>query len=307
MSIKIALAGNPNCGKTTLFNALTGSNQFNIKSRITESLAGRIGIITLLPLSIEELKDSALISTEPYEIIFKGMYHPLYDRNKNFNSRDWFENYITTYLDLDIQEQINLNNLSSFRKFIQFCAIYSGNIFSMSEIARDIGVSSVTIKSWLSILEASFTIYLLEPAFENLGKKLIKAPKLYFTDTGLLCHLLRIRSREELLLSKYKGAVVETFAFSQLLKKRTNFAERPEMSYFRDTNGFEIDFIAEWDELKAIEVKSDSKTEKKMTNNLKKYNEMQLKNQRNVSSLVYYLGDITGTFNGVKYISWKDW
>ena len=283
---------------------LTGSSQFRLKQNITDSLAGRIGLIKLLPFSIEELKEAGILPDEPYDMFFKGFYPPLHDGNKHFYLDDWFENYIDTYLDLDVQDQINPSNLSAFRKFIHVCALYSGQIINYESISRDIGVSSVTIKNWCSILEASYIIHFLEVDSNNLGRTVVKTPKLYFVDSGLLCHLLRLESKEELLLDSHKGAVVETVAVSELLKKRFNDAKKANLTYYRDKNGFEVDVIADWKKSFAIEVKSRSDLEKKLSNSVRKYVGLRTDS---VQGSIFYLGDVSCEINGIRYISWKEW
>jgi len=201
---------------------LTGSSQFRLRQNMSDSMAGRVSLLKLLPFSVRELKDENRLPDNPYDIIFGGQYPPLYDPDRHFIVEDWYESYLDTYLDLDVRDQINADNLSVFKKFIQVCAVYSGQLLSMDNIARDVGVSAPTIKKWLSILEASFIVHFLEPDTNNLGKSIVKTPKLYFVDSGLLCHLLRLDSKEDLLLSRHKGAVVETFAVAELLKHRLN-------------------------------------------------------------------------------------
>lgn len=283
---------------------LTGSSQFKLKKKIKESLSGRIGIVNLLPLSIAELSESGILGDDAYDYAFNGFYTPFYDEKKHFDREDWFENYIDTYIERDVADEIRVSNLSQFKKFIQFCAIYSGQMLNMESISREIGVSANTIKSWLSILENSFIVHLLEPDTNNLGRSIVKTPKLYFVDVGLLCYLLRIESKEELLLSRYKGAVVETMAVAELLKSRFNKGRKAELTYFRDTNGFEVDVIADWHKTYALEVKSDFETEKKQSANVRKYIELR---DTEINGYVYYLGDITCDINNIKYVSWKDW
>lgn len=283
---------------------LTGSSQFRLKQNITDSLAGRVGLLKLLPFSIQELKDEGLLPDDPYDVFFKGFYPPLHDKEKNFYPEDWFENYIETYLDLDVKDQINPDNINIFRKFIQLCALYSGQIINYDGISKNIGVSAVTVKSWCSILEASYIIHFVEADSNNLGKAIIKSPKLYFVDSGLLCYLLRLDSKEELLLDEHKGAVVETVAVSELLKSRFNIAKKSNLTYFRDKSGFEVDMIADWKHSFAAEIKSNCDAEKKFSANVKKY--VGLKND-GTEAEVYYLGDITCSINDTKYISWKNW
>ena len=284
---------------------LTGSSQFRLRNNITDSMAGRVALVRLLPLSITELKHENLLSDNAYDLIFKGQYPPLYDSTKNFIRNDWYDNYIDTYLDLDVADNINPANLSTFRKFIQICALHSGQILSMDSISRELGISAPTVKNWLSILETSYIIHLLEAESNSLGKTLIKSPKLYFIDSGLLCHLLRLTSKEDLLLSQYKGAVVETFAVAELLKSRMNVGRKPNLTYFRDKNGFEVDTIADWGHTFVIEIKSNSDAEKKLSGNTRKY--IALRNDPNVKGAVFYLGDISMVIDDIQYVSWKDW
>ena len=275
---------------------LTGSSQFRLKQNMTDSMAGRAAFLKLLPFSVRELKEEGILADNPYEIIFGGQYPPLYDPEKHFIPDDWYESYIDTYLDLDVRDQINAENLSSFKKFIQVCAIHSGQLLSMDSMARDVGVSAPSIKKWLSILEASYIIHFLEPDTNNLGKSIVKTPKLYFIDSGLLCHLLRLDTKEELLLSRYKGAVVETFAVAELLKQRMNRGKKPNLTFYRDKYGFEVDTIADWKHTFAIEIKSSGAPEY-----------LELRDDPDAKNAVFYLGDISMNINGTPYVSWKDW
>ena len=283
---------------------LTGSSQFRLKQNITDSLAGRIGILKLLPFSMQELADEDMLPDDPYDLFFKGLYPPLHDPEKHFLVDDWFENYIDTYLDLDVKDQINPSNLRAFRKFIQICALYSGQLVNYDGISRDIGVSAVTVKSWCSILEASYIIHFLEPDTNNLGRTIVKTPKLYFVDPGLMCYLLRLDSKEELLLNDRKGAVVETAAVSELLKSRFNSAKKSNLTFYRDKNGFEVDIVADWRHSFAMEIKSNSDTEKKLSSNIRQYVKMR---SDDTEPQVLYLGNISCDINGVRYLSWKDW
>lgn len=283
---------------------LTGSSQFRLKENITDSLAGRVGLINLLPFSIDELKDEGILSDNPYDYVFNGMYPPLYDKDKCFIRDDWFENYINTYLDLDVKDKINPSNINAFRKLLLMCALYSGQQINYEKLSNAVGVSAVTVKSWLSILEASFIIHFLEVNTNNIGRSLVKTPKMYFVDSGLMCYLLRLDTKEELLLDPHKGAAVETMAVSELLKSRYNNGKRAYLSYYRDKNGLEVDVIADWKKTYAIEIKSQSDTEKKMSENIRKYID---KREDKIDGMVYYMGDLTCTINGTRYVSWKDW
>lgn len=283
---------------------LTGSSQFRLKENISDSLAGRAGYIKLLPFSLGELKDEGMLLDSPYDYVCNGFYPPLYDTGKHFIREDWIENYIDTYLDLDVKDQINPSNVRAFGKMVRLCAAYSSQLVGYERLARDVGVSAVTIKQWLSILEASYIIHFLQPAENNLGKKMIKTPKMYFIDPGLMCHLLGINSKEELLLSSYKGSAVETMAVSELLKAEYNTAKKSAISFYRDDNKLEIDVVAEWNTATAIEIKSSSSAEKSLSKNVRKYIEMR---PDDPVGMVFYLGDISCNINGINYVSWKDW
>lgn len=283
---------------------LTGSSQFRLKENISDSLAGRVGLLNLLPLSIRELKKEKLLTDDPYDYAFRGFYPPLYDKKKRFDREDWFENYIDTYIDLDVKDSINPSNVGAFRKLLQLCAVYSGQIVNYDALSRDIGVSAPTIKTWLSILEASFIIHLLEPDSNNLGRALVKTPKLYFVDPGLLCYFLRLDAKEELLLDPHKGAVVETMAVAELMKERYNKGKKANLTYYRDKAGLEVDTIADWKKTFAIEIKSSSDTEKKLSANTRKY--IKLRGDGTLGK-VFYLGDLTCEINGVSYVSWREW
>lgn len=283
---------------------LTGSSQFRLRQNISDSLAGRVGLLKLLPFSIQELRNAQALGDDPYDVFFKGFYPPLHDGKRHFNPEDWFENYIDTYLDLDVKYQINPSNLSDFRKFIQLCATLNGQLVNYEHLSKGIGVSATTVKSWCSILESSYIIHFVEPDSNNLGRTVVKTPKLYFVDSGLLCHLLRLESKEDLLLSDRKGAVVESVAVLELVKSRYNDAKKADLSFYRDKNGFEVDIVADWKHSFAIEVKSRSDSERKLSSNVRNYVELR---HDDTKAKVFYLGDVTCDINGVQYVSWKDW
>lgn len=284
---------------------LTGSSQFELKKNMTDSLSGRAYFVELLPFSIDEILSKESYIESPYDIIFKGQYPPLYDNDRNFILDDWFEGYLDTYVARDVKGLVSPSNSSTFKKFIQICALHSGQILSMDSISRDIGVSAPTVKNWLSILERSYIIHFLEPDSSNLHRALIKSPKLYFIDSGLLCYLLRIKSKEELLLSEMKGAIVESFAISEMLKNRTNIGKKGNLTYFRDKVGLEIDAIADWDHTFIFEIKSTSQTSPKISRNIKKY--LELKNDNKTKPAIFYLGDHSLKINNIDHVSWKDW
>ncbi|MBQ8136360.1 MAG: ATP-binding protein [Clostridia bacterium] len=283
---------------------LTGSSQFRLQSNMTDSLAGRAAFLKLLPFSIAELKAAGRLPDTAYDLIYNGQYPPLYDETRHFLPEDWYESYLDTYVDLDVRDQINPGNLSTFRRFIQVLAANSGEIFSMEKIGREIGVSGPTVKHWLGVLESSYIIHFLEPDSNNLGKSVVKTPKLYFVDTGLLCHLLRFESRGDMILSRHKGAVVETFAVAEFLKHRMNQGKKAKLTYYRTAKGeMEVDMIADWRDTFAVEIKSSTDPEVGKASKARKY----AADRKDAKSAVFYLGDVSLELDGTPFVSWRDW
>ena len=302
-ALKMAVDGKPaEPGKFIL----TGSSQFRLQSNMTDSLAGRAAFLRLLPFSVAELKAADCLPETAYDLIYNGQYPPLYDSDKHFIPEDWYESYIDTYLDLDVRDQINATNLATFRRFIQVCAAHSGEIFSMEKIGREVGVSGPTIKKWLSVLEASFIIHFLEPDSNNLGRSVVKTPKLYFVDTGLLCHLLRLEGKDELILSRQKGAIVETFAVAEFLKHRMNQGKKANLTYYRTSKGeIEVDMIADWRHTFAVEIKSSTDPETGKASKVRKY--AAERGTDDIRSAVFYLGDMSMKVAQTQFVSWRDW
>jgi len=237
---------------------LIGSHNFLMNQAITQSLAGRVGIMTLLPLSVQELKEH---SAEPLllnEMLFTGSYPALYSRN--FLTAQFYGNYLNTYVEKDVRQLINLVKLTDFQKFIRLCAGRIGQLLDYSSLADDCAISVPTVKAWLSILEASYIIFLLQPHFVNFSKRLVKSPKLYFYDTGLACYLLRIISVDQLSEHYLRGGLFESFILSDMKKHFYNKGEEPPLYFWRDSHQNEIDCIVDYGtKLVPVEIKS-SKT-----------------------------------------------
>ncbi|MFO1256864.1 MAG: ATP-binding protein [Gammaproteobacteria bacterium] len=237
------------------FYILSGSQNFLVNQAISQSLAGRVAIINLLPLSMIELNDGGRRPATFLEAIFKGGYPKIYA--SDISPLDWYPNYIRTYLERDVRQIKHITDLVSFQKFIKLCAGRTGQILNMASLALDAGISPNTAKSWLSLLEASYIIHLLQPYYKNYNKRVIKSPKLYFYDTGLVCSLLNIESQEQLITHHMKGELFETFILSEFIKYRSNKARNPQCYYWRDQQGHEIDCLFETaDRVIPIEIKS---------------------------------------------------
>jgi hypothetical protein len=220
---------------------LSGSQNFNLVNSITQSLAGRVALFRLLPLDFTELKTESLLPEDFPEILIRGNYPALYDRP--LPKTDFYANYMETYVVRDASTLLNIKDLSQFRTFVRLCAARAGQILNHSELARDAAISVPTVRSWLSILESSYLVHQLPPYFRNFNKRLIKSPKLYFYDTGLLCFLLGIKTAEQLLLGEQKGALFENFIINEYMRQNLHQNLHREFYFWRDSNGLEIDLL----------------------------------------------------------------
>jgi len=234
---------------------LTGSAQLALLANISQTLAGRIAIIELLPLSYRELKKANVAPKSLEELFFKGFYPRLH--KEKINSSDWYQDYIKTYIERDIRDILKIHNLGTFQRFLKMCAGRAGQILNSSSLANDCGISHSTAFAWLNILEATYIIFRLEPHYKNFSKRLIKSPKLFFYDTGILCFLLGVKSSDEIEAHPFRGAIMENWVAAEIIKTRFN-AHKPRDFYFwRDNKGSEIDFIIDrGQKLIPLEIKS---------------------------------------------------
>lgn len=234
---------------------LTGSQRFELMENVSESLSGRTALIRLDTLSAGEILNGMDEDfAGGYEIILRGGYPELW-RNYGIDRGSWFEDYIRTYIERDLKSLVQVRSLTDFRRFLGIAASRSGDLLNMTDLGKSAGVANNTAKSWLSALETSGIISLLPPYYSNIGKRLIKTPKLYFSDTGLLCHLLNIPDEDALSLSPSAGNVWENFVFTELIKTRELIPGR-DLFFYRDVSGKETDFIiAHSDGLELIEAK----------------------------------------------------
>ncbi len=234
---------------------LTGSAQLTLLTNISQTLAGRTAIIELLPLAYQELKKSNVVPGSLEQLFFKGFYPRLY--KEKINQSDWYQDYVKTYIERDIRDLLKIHNLGTFQRFLKMCAGRAGQVLNLSSLANDGGISHSTASAWLNILEATYIIFRLEPHYKNFSKRLIKSPKLFFYDTGLLCFLLDVKIAAELETHQFRGAIMENWAATELIKARFN-AHKPKNCYFwRDNKGNEVDFIIDQGQkLIPVEIKS---------------------------------------------------
>ena len=234
---------------------LTGSNNFLLQENISQSLAGRIAYLQLLPLSLQELKENKKLKTNYGWHILHGGYPEVITRK--INTADWFTGYITTYVERDVRQLKNISNLSQFTKLLKLCAGRTGQILNLTSLSNDGGIDQKTVAAWLSILQSSYIIYLLKPYHSNFNKRIIKTPKLYFYDTGIACSLLGINNAKQITTHAAKGALFENMIVSELLKERFNAGNADNLYYWRDKTGNEVDIILDnAGKLTAIELKA---------------------------------------------------
>lgn len=264
--IQVLVDENSACGQFIL----TGSYQLHLHNAVNQSLAGRTAILNLLPLSISELR-SAEISYECFEdYCFKGFLPRIHA--EHIRPRTVYANYFRTYVERDVRLLINLKDVSLFEKMLHLLAGRTGQVMDYTSLANDVGVDQKTIKNWLSILEASFIVYKLPPFYENFGKRVIKSPKYYFIDTGLLAYLLEIGKPGHISRDPLVGAIFENLVVVEILKSRYNQGEQAGLYFFRDSHGNEIDLlIPNGPGFMAIEIKSASTFNAKMLKSLKNF------------------------------------
>jgi predicted AAA+ superfamily ATPase len=304
---------------------LSGSQSFALMQGVSQSLSGRIAVLTLLPFSIaESLKrgnksadlDKVLQNAFNREKETKRDKHLMLDDwllrgaypeirvNREVDRQLWIAGYVQTYLERDVRQVMNVGDLNSFNRFLRLCAARTGQILNMSELGRDAGVSVPTVKKWLSILEASYQIYLMPPHFNNFGKRIIKSPKLYFLDTGIATFLLGLHAKEPLMQGPMRGPIFETMVVAEWVKAFYNNGERLELYYWRSKAGMEVDLIIDRNgRLYPIEIKATSTVMPGHTENLNKWKEL----AGDMAEKGIIIADIMESFEikGCRAVSWE--
>lgn len=236
---------------------VTGSQQFGLMDRITQSLAGRVGLLHLLPLSHAELRAAGAAPASLEQSLWLGGYPALHASHRSLEPAAWFAAYIASYLERDVRQVLNVGNLALFQRFVLMCAARSGQLLNLNALASDCGISQPTARQWLTVLQASYVVTLLPPYHRNFGKRLVKAPKLYFLDTGLLCQLLRVPDALALQTHGLRGAIFETWVVGEVFKHRYNLGLPADLHFWRDNHGAEIDLVFEdAGRMQAVEIKS---------------------------------------------------
>lgn len=277
---------------------LSGSQSFLMNERISQSLAGRTSVCHLFPFDISEIT----VGETVFETIFKGFYPRIYDFN--IDPVEFHASYIQTYIERDVRTLKSIENLTTFSRFLGLCAGRIGQVLNLSSLANDAGVSVNTAKSWLSLLEASFVLYLLQPYYKNFNKRLIKSPKIYFYDTGLACSLLNIKTPTMLQTHYQYGALFENLVISEIIKMQHHTGQKPTVYYWRDNNGVEIDCIVEGaaGQMNAIEIKGGATINSDYLKNLNRFPSPDKK----LSKRVIYTGKDSVSLKDVKIIRFKE-
>lgn len=280
---------------------LTGSHQPALKAEISQSLAGRTAILQLLPLSIEELTEAG-IQLDRDEYLFRGFMPQLYEENIDITR--FYRNYYMTYVERDARQLVNIRNFSSFEVFIKLLAGRVGQLVNLNSLAGDVGVSSSTLGEWLSILEASYIVFRLPPYFENFGKRLIKTPKLYFTEVGLAAYLLDLENPGMVTRDPLMGNLFENMVIVEALKARYNAGKDAGLYFFRDSNGLEIDLLQSANrKLYPMEIKAARTYNSDFAVNIKKFERL---NDKTAGGSVIYSGDNVQKIGNIQLLNFVD-
>lgn len=284
------------------FFVFTGSQNFLLNESISQTLAGRIAILTLYPLSIQELELSGKLPAQIEEAVYKGGYPAVYAENVPVDKM--YANYIRTYVERDVRQIKKITNLNAFQNFLLLCAGRIGQLLNISSLANDCGIDIKTAHEWISILEASYIIFLLYPYYKNFGKRVIKTPKLFFVDTGVACSLLNIKDQDQLLEHYMRGPLVESYIISDLYKQYYNIDTKPSLFFWRDYQGQEFDCLVEEALFLApIEIKAGRTISQHFFKQFEYWKEV----ESNIPShnFVIYTGADDQTWPKAKVLTWK--
>lgn len=279
---------------------LTGSQQFGLGAGISQSLAGRVGMTHLLPLALSELP---AVAATPDGLLLRGGYPLLHAQD--MAPSDWFASYVATYVERDVRQILHVQDLSAFQRFLRLCAGRVGQLLNLTALGEEAGISHNTARAWLSLLEASYLVFLLPPYHRNFGKRLVKTPKLYFVDTGLAAWLLGLRAVEQLALHPTRGALFENFIVGEFLKARYNAGQPADLYFWRDNNGLEADLLFEdGDRLQTVEIKSGATVTGDTIRAGQRSNRFAPDDTR--TPWLVHGGDDSYTRSGVRVIGWRD-
>ncbi len=286
---------------------LTGSQHFGLSQAISQSLAGRCGILVLLPPSLDELRAFPSTPNDLYSVLWQGAYPRIYDRD--IPAHRWLADYTATYLQRDVRQVINVGDLQAFSGFLKLCAGRTAREVNLSALGGDAGVSHNTARAWLSVLETSYIIHRLPAWHLNIRKQVVKAPKLHFFDSGLACYLLGIREPEQLRLHPLRGAIFESWVIAEIYKAYAHRGMAPGLFHYRETRGLEIDLLVDRGErLDAIEIKSGATVSTDFFKNLQQFpNRLgDAGESRPIGNTVVYGGEESQQRSYARLLSWRD-
>lgn len=286
---------------------LTGSQNLALIESIMQSLAGRSAIAHLLPLALEELASVAPDPGDLWRIVWTGGYPRIYDRG--IPAAEWLASYVAAYVERDVRQVLNVGDLVTFQTFLRLCAGRVGQVLNLSSLGNDAGITHTTAKNWLSVLESTFISFRTPPFHRNLGKRLVKAPKLYFYDTGVLSHLLGIESPEQLATHPLRGGIFENWVVAEIAKYAHHRGRQPRLSFYRDQRGLEVDVIVErGDHSKAVEVKSSATPSLHFFDALDAFRRLndEVNTGVNLETIVVYAGTSTQARRPGRMLSWRE-
>lgn len=282
---------------------LSGSQNFHLMEGITQSLAGRVAIFKLFPFDHNEMKTAGWLHEDDFLFnLVKGFYPAIYDRE--IPSKTFYTNYVKTYIQRDVTQLINIRNMRLFQNFLALCATRAGQLLNLNALANECGISQPTAKAWLSALENSYILFQLYPYYKNFSKRIVKTPKLYFYDSGLLCHLLKITNQTQLQAHALKGSLFENMMIAEYIKQMSHTNEEDELWFWRDSSGNEVDFIIENAKgFRIVEFKASMTVMPKMFKGMEKFEK--LSGWNDVSKSLVYAGSDTQNRAAGKVIPWE--
>ncbi len=282
---------------------LTGSQHFLLHAHISQSLAGRVGLATLLPLSVAEARAASIFSSSLESEIITGWYPRV--RLGSVEVGEWYENYRATYVEKDVRAITRITDLGTFQTFLKLCAARTGQLLNLSSIGIEAGITHNTVRAWIDILKQSFLVHTMAPYYRNFNKRMVKTPKLHFLDTGLVCSLLGIRTQEQLLQHPLRGPIFESFIIAEIVKTRFSGGLRDPLYYWRDKSGHEVDCLIERGiQMMAVEIKAGRTITSEMFRDLTYFYEISKQSAR--ESFLAYGGEESSQRKNGTVVSWRD-
>lgn len=282
---------------------LSGSQNFQLLENITQSLAGRVALFQLMPFGFDELDSSQQLLTAWHQAAYQGFYPAIFDRK--IDPADYYRNYIETYIERDVRQLVNVRDLRLFRLFLKYCAGHAGQMLNLQKIANEVGISQPTAQAWLSVLETSYITFSLPPFYQNFNKRLVKTPKLYFYDTGLVCYLLEMNRPADLDSYYQRGAIFENLMIAELHKEQMHNYQKQQLYFWRDNNQLEVDVLYEHlNNLYIAEIKSSETIHSSYFKNMQKFSK--ISEGKNAMLSLIYGGEESYHHLDTHIIAWKD-